>query len=162
MIDCYTWITDNGYKPRMMLEETGLAHKIVPVNLREKAQMAPDFMKISPGHKIPAIVDHDGPGGAEVTICESGAILKYLGGEVRQVLSERRSGAGQSRSMAVLRLRDVHDAGATVRALDHTFAGQSAARARALRGQPARHARHPRPASSSRTNISAAPIRSPT
>jgi GST-like protein len=78
MIDCYTWMTDNGYKPRMMLEETGLPHKIVPVNLREKAQMSPEFMKISPGHKIPAIVDHDGPGGATVTLCESGAILKYL------------------------------------------------------------------------------------
>jgi GST-like protein len=79
MIDCYTWTTDNGYKPRMMLEETGLPHRIVPVNLREKAQMAPEFMKISPGHKIPAIVDHDGPGGATVRLCESGAILKYLG-----------------------------------------------------------------------------------
>ena len=45
MIDCYTWTTDNGYKPRMMLEETGLPHKIVPVNLREKAQMAPDFSR---------------------------------------------------------------------------------------------------------------------
>ena len=78
MIDCYTWITDNGYKPRMMLEETGLPHKIIPVDLRIKAQMAPDFMKISPGHKIPAIVDHDGPGGATVTVSESGAILKYL------------------------------------------------------------------------------------
>ena len=79
MIDCYTWITDNGYKPRMMLEETGLPHKIIPVDLRKKAQMEPDFMKISPGHKIPAIVDRDGPGGATVTLCESGAILKYLG-----------------------------------------------------------------------------------
>ena len=78
MIDCYTWTTDNGYKPRMMLEETGLPHKIVPVNIREKAQMKPEFLKISPGHKIPAIVDHDGPGGATVTLCESGAILKYL------------------------------------------------------------------------------------
>jgi glutathione S-transferase len=78
MIDCYTWMTDNGYKPRMMLEETGLVHKIIPVNIREKAQMSPEFMKISPGHKISAIVDHDGHGGAIVTLCESGAILKYL------------------------------------------------------------------------------------
>jgi len=78
MIDCYTWTTDNGYKPRMMLEETGLPHRIVPVNLRERAQMSPEFMKISPGHKIPAIVDDDGPGGTRVTLCESGAILKYL------------------------------------------------------------------------------------
>ena len=45
MIDCYTWMTDNGYKPRMMLEETGLAHRIIPINLRERAQMAPEFMK---------------------------------------------------------------------------------------------------------------------
>lgn len=79
MIDCYTWMTDNGYKPRMMLEETGLPHRIIAVNIREKAQMKPEFMQISPGHKIPAIVDHDGPGGAMVTMCESGAILKYLG-----------------------------------------------------------------------------------
>jgi GSH-dependent disulfide-bond oxidoreductase len=79
MIECYTWTTDNGYKPRMMLEETGLPHRIVPVNIRERAQMSPDFMKISPGHKIPAIVDDDGPGGVRVTLCESGAILKYLG-----------------------------------------------------------------------------------
>jgi GST-like protein len=78
MIDCYTWMTDNGYKPRIMLEETALPHKIVPVNLRAREQMAPEFMKISPGHKIPAIVDHDGHGGARVTLCESGAILKYL------------------------------------------------------------------------------------
>src|SRR5262245_41828408 len=45
---------------------------------RQNAQMTPEFMKISPGHKIPAIVDHHGPGGATVTLCESGAILKYL------------------------------------------------------------------------------------
>jgi GST-like protein len=61
-----------------MLEETELPHKIVPVNLREREQLGPQFMKISPGHKIPAIVDHDGRGGARVTLCESGAILKYL------------------------------------------------------------------------------------
>ncbi len=46
--------------------------------MREREQFAPEFRKISPGHKIPAIVDHDGPGGATVTLCESGAILKYL------------------------------------------------------------------------------------
>lgn len=78
MIDCYTWTTDNGYKPRIMLEETALPYKIVAVNLLKKEQMAPEFLEISPGHKIPAIVDHDGPGGARVTLCESGAILKYL------------------------------------------------------------------------------------
>jgi GST-like protein len=62
----------------MMLEETGLPHKIIPVNIREKKQMTPEFMAISPGHKIPAIVDPDGPGGTTVKLCESGAIFKYL------------------------------------------------------------------------------------
>jgi GST-like protein len=79
MIDLYTWMTDNGYKARHMMEESGLEHTIKPVNLRERAQFAPEFLQISPGHKIPAIVDHDGPGGARISLCESGAILKYLG-----------------------------------------------------------------------------------
>ena len=79
MIDLYFWTTDNGSKARQMMEESGLPHALKPVNLREKEQFAPDYLKISPGHKIPAIVDHDGPGGARVTLCESGAILKYLG-----------------------------------------------------------------------------------
>jgi GST-like protein len=78
MIDFYFWTTDNGYKARHMFEESGLDHTIKPVNIREREQFAPEFMKISPGHKIPAIIDHDGPGGATVTLCESGAILKYL------------------------------------------------------------------------------------
>jgi len=78
MIDLYFWTTDNGYKARQMVEETGLEHTLEPVNLRQKEQFAPEFLKISPGHKIPAIVDHDGPGGAEISLCESGAILKYL------------------------------------------------------------------------------------
>ena len=76
MLDLYFWTTDNGYKGRHMVEETGLDHTIKPVNLRERAQFEPEFLKISPNHKIPAIIDHDGPGGATVTLCESGAILK--------------------------------------------------------------------------------------
>ena len=78
MIELYTWMTDNGYKARQMVEETGLDHTLKPVNLRKREQFAPEFLKISPGHKIPAIVDDDGPGGATVTMCESGTILKYL------------------------------------------------------------------------------------
>jgi len=78
MIDLYFWTTDNGYKARQMAEESGLDYAIKPINLRERAQFDPAFMKISPGHKIPAIVDPDGPGGYAVTLCESGAILKYL------------------------------------------------------------------------------------
>src|SRR5215217_105750 len=78
MIDLYTWITDNGYKGRQALEESGLAYKLHPVNLTRKEQFDPEFMKISPGHRIPAIVDPEGPGGQKITLCESGAILKYV------------------------------------------------------------------------------------
>ena len=78
MIDLYFWTTDNGNKARQMVEETGLPYTVRPVNIREKEQFDPEFLKISPGHKIPAIVDDDGPGGRRVTLCESGAILKYL------------------------------------------------------------------------------------
>jgi GSH-dependent disulfide-bond oxidoreductase len=79
MFELHTWMTDNGYKARHMAEESGLDYELHPVNIREKEQFKPEFLKISPGHKIPAIIDHDGPGGATVTLCESGAILKYLG-----------------------------------------------------------------------------------
>ncbi|MDP6174658.1 MAG: glutathione S-transferase family protein [Rhodospirillales bacterium] len=77
MFDLYTWKTDNGFKARQMAEETGIEYRLKPVNLRQKEQFDPEYLKISPSHKIPAIIDHDGPGGV-VTLCESGAILKYL------------------------------------------------------------------------------------
>lgn len=78
MIDLYTWNTDNGHKARHGAEESGLEFRVIPVNIQKKEQMEPDFLKISPGHKIPALIDSDGPGGASVSIFESGAILKYL------------------------------------------------------------------------------------
>lgn len=78
MIELYTWNTDNGHKARQAIEESGLAFKLKPVCLPKREQFAPEFMKISPGHKIPALVDDEGPGGARITLCESGAILKYL------------------------------------------------------------------------------------
>jgi len=79
MIELYTWNTDNGHKARQGMEESGLPFKLRPVNLQKREQFNPDFMKISPGHKIPALVDDEGAGGARITLCESGAILKYLG-----------------------------------------------------------------------------------
>lgn len=78
MIDLYFWTTDNGYKARQMIEETGLEHRLKLVELPKREQLSPEFMKISPGHKIPALVDDNGPGGMRVTLFESGAILKYL------------------------------------------------------------------------------------
>ena len=79
MIELYFWTTDNGYKARQGMEESGLPYKIQIINIRNKEQFAPEYLKISPGHKIPAIVDPNGPGGQRITLCESGAILKYLG-----------------------------------------------------------------------------------
>jgi GST-like protein len=79
VIDLYFWTTDNGYKARHGMEESGLPHRLKPINIRNKEQFAPEYLKISPGHKIPALVDDDGPGGQRITLCESGAILKYLG-----------------------------------------------------------------------------------
>ena len=79
MIDLYFWTTDNGYKARTAMEESGLPYQLKIINIRNRDQFAPEFLKISPGHKIPAIIDHDGPGGQWISLCESGAILKYLG-----------------------------------------------------------------------------------
>jgi GST-like protein len=77
MIDLYAWPTPNAYKISIMLEEAGLPYAVVPVNIAAGEQFAPDFLKISPNNRMPAIVDHDAPGGA-LSIFESGAILQYL------------------------------------------------------------------------------------
>lgn len=79
MIDLYFWTTPNGYKPLLFLEETGLAHTIVPVNISKGEQFRPEFLAISPNNRMPAIVDHaPAGGGAPVSVFESGAILLYL------------------------------------------------------------------------------------
>lgn len=78
MIDLYTWTTPNGRKIHIMLEETGLAYRVHPVNIGKGDQFKPEFLKISPNNKIPAIVDTDGPDGKPYSLFESGAILMYL------------------------------------------------------------------------------------
>ena len=78
MIDVYYWPTPNGYKITIMLEECGLPYNIVPVNIGKGEQFEPDFLKISPNNRMPAIVDPDGPDGQPISIFESGAILIYL------------------------------------------------------------------------------------
>jgi GST-like protein len=79
MIDLYYWTTPNGHKVSIFLEEAGLPYRIRPINISKNEQFAPDFLKISPNNRIPAIVDH-GPqgGGAAIPLFESGAILLYL------------------------------------------------------------------------------------
>jgi GSH-dependent disulfide-bond oxidoreductase len=77
MIDLYFASTPNGWKITIMLEECGLAYKLIPVNLGKGDQFKPDFLEISPNNRMPAIVDPDAPGGP-LAIFESGAILQYL------------------------------------------------------------------------------------
>jgi GST-like protein len=86
MIDLYTWGTPNGHKIHIMLEETGLTAKVHPVDIGAGEQFKPDFLKISPNNKIPAMVDSEGPDGKPIAIFESGAILIYLAEKTGQLL----------------------------------------------------------------------------
>lgn len=78
-IDLYYWPTPNGWKITIALEEMGLPYNVIPVNIGKGDQFTPEFLAISPNNKMPAIVDPDGPGGAPISVFESGAILMYLG-----------------------------------------------------------------------------------
>ncbi len=78
MIDVWTWPTPNGHKVHIALEELGLPYTVIPVNIGKGDQFKPEFLAITPNHRIPAILDHDGPGGKPLTLFESGAILIYL------------------------------------------------------------------------------------
>lgn len=88
MIDLYYFPTPNGLKITLFLEETGLAHRIVPVDIRNGGQFDPAFLAVSPNNRIPAIVDHaPADGGAALPVFESGAILQYLADKTGQFLS---------------------------------------------------------------------------
>jgi GST-like protein len=79
MIDLYYWTTPNGHKITIFLEEAELPYMIKPINIGKGEQFAPDFLKLSPNNRIPAIVDQAPPdGGAPISVFESGAILQYL------------------------------------------------------------------------------------
>lgn len=86
MIDLYTSATPNGQKVHIMLEECGLDYEDHFVDLDSGGQFDPAFLKISPNNKIPAILDHDGPGGENLAVFESGAILLYLAEKTNQFL----------------------------------------------------------------------------
>ncbi len=77
-IELYAWNTPNGRKISVALEEMGLPYTVHPVNISKGEQFKPEFLKISPNNRIPAIIDREGPGGP-ISIFESGAILIYLG-----------------------------------------------------------------------------------
>jgi GST-like protein len=88
MIDFHTWPTPNGQKVAIMLEETGLPYTVIPVDIQRGDQFKPDFLAISPNNKMPAIVDHEGPGGKPYPLFESGAILLYLGEKTGKFLPQ--------------------------------------------------------------------------
>jgi GSH-dependent disulfide-bond oxidoreductase len=86
MIDVYFWPTPNGYKVTVMLEELGLKYNLIPVNIGRGEQFKPEFLKISPNNRMPAIIDPEGPGGKPFAIFESGAILMYLAEKYGQLM----------------------------------------------------------------------------
>jgi GST-like protein len=88
MIDLYTWPTPNGHKIHIMLEETGLPYRVIPVDIGAGDQFKPEFLRISPNNKMPAMVDTDGPGGKPMALAESGAMLFYLASKTGRFLPE--------------------------------------------------------------------------
>jgi GST-like protein len=87
-IELHTWNTPNGRKISVALEEMGLPYTVHTVNIGKDEQFKPDFLKISPNNRIPAIIDPEGPGGAPISVFESGAILIYLGRKTGQFWTE--------------------------------------------------------------------------
>jgi GST-like protein len=79
MIELYAWGTPNGRKPLIMLEETGVPYTLHKINIMKGDQNQPDYLKINPNAKIPAMIDNEGPGGRPLRVFESGAMLIYLG-----------------------------------------------------------------------------------
>lgn len=90
MIDVYSWATPNGHKVHIMLEECGLRlgrdWQVHPVNIGAGDQFKPEFLRISPNNKIPALVDSEGPDGKPISLFESGAILLYLAAKTGKFL----------------------------------------------------------------------------
>ncbi|MFT7059126.1 MAG: GST-like protein, partial [Pseudorhodobacter sp.] len=74
MIDLYTWTTPNGRKVSILLEELGVEYRVMPIDISKGEQFAPEFLKIAPNNRIPAIVDHE----TGIHLMETGAIMMYL------------------------------------------------------------------------------------
>ncbi len=87
-IELYSWATPNGHKVHIMLEELGIPYNVHPINIGAGDQFDPEFLKISPNNKMPAIVDPDGPDGEPISLFESGAILIYLAEKHGKFLSK--------------------------------------------------------------------------
>ena len=97
MIDLYYWPTPNGHKITLFLEEAGLPYTIHPINIGKGEQFQPDFLKIAPNNRMPAIVDHaPKDGGAPISLFESGAILLYLAEKTGRFLPSDPRGRAQT------------------------------------------------------------------
>jgi len=92
MIDLYALTSPNVQKIFIMLEECGLPYNMIKVDVWQGEQFKPEFLKINPNAKVPAIVDHDGPGGKPYTVFESGAILMYLAEKTGKFLPADKAG----------------------------------------------------------------------
>ncbi|HCH24482.1 MAG TPA: glutathione S-transferase [Oceanospirillaceae bacterium] len=89
MLDLYYWPTPNGWKITVMLEELGVPYNLKYVNIMKGDQFEPEFLKIAPNNRMPAIVDHDpADGGEPISMFESGAIMQYLGDKYGQFYSQ--------------------------------------------------------------------------
>ena len=89
MIDLHYWTTPNGHKITIFLEETGTPYRIIPVNIGKGDQFKPDFLRIAPNNRIPAMTDTDPAGGGEpISVFESGAMLVYLGDKTSRFLPQ--------------------------------------------------------------------------
>src|SRR5579871_4619081 len=89
MIELHYWPTPNGHKVTMFLEEAGLAYELIPVNIGKGDQFKPDFLKIAPNNRMPALVDREpADKGAPISVFESGAILLYLADKTRKFIAQ--------------------------------------------------------------------------
>ncbi len=97
MITLHAWPTPNAHKISIMLEECGLDYEVVPVDITAGDQFSPEFLKVTPNNRMPAIMDSDGPDGEPVSVFESGAILIYLAEKTGKFLPG--SGAARVRTL---------------------------------------------------------------
>lgn len=86
MIDLYSWPTPNGVKLHITMEELAIPYTLHAVNIGKGEQFEPEFLKISPNNKIPALIDHDGPGGQPYAVFETGAMMMYLAEKTGQLM----------------------------------------------------------------------------
>ncbi|MFT3733691.1 MAG: glutathione binding-like protein [Rhodocyclaceae bacterium] len=97
MIDLHYWTTPNGHKITLFLEESGLPYRIFPVNIGKGEQFKPEFLRIAPNNRIPAIVDHaPADGGAPLSLFESGAILLYLADKIGKLIPQDLRGRNEA------------------------------------------------------------------